>query len=1018
MSIPNLSAIAVKERSVTLFFLLLIIAGGIYAFSSLGRAEDPDFTVRVMMVSAQWPGATVETIEKQVADPIEKEIQNVRDIDAIETTIRPGVAYLKVEFEDFVTSEQLPDLFYEVRRRMQDVQPSLPAGVLGPQVNEDFSDVYFSLMSLTSEDRNQRELLSLTETLRDLLQQVNGVNKAHIFGEREQRVFVQFDTAKLQRLGTSTEQLMSQIQQFNALLPAGRLETAGPTVRIRLDNDLSDIERIKQLPLMINQRQLVLEDIATIERGFQDPPQQLIRAHGEGALVLGVVMQKGENGQAFGQRLADFVAQQRRNLPSDIQFDVLTNQADAIDSAVNLFQLKFLVALLVVTGVSILAIGFHAGMVVGIAIPVTLAATFMVMLAMGMNLDRITLGALIIALGLLVDDAIITIEMMLVKMEEGVDRVQAATHAWKVTAAPMLFGTLVTVSGFVPIGFAKSMVGEYAGNIFWVLAISLLLSWLVAVIFTPYIGVKLLPEVKPGSDSQPATEKYPRVRKIITFCVAHKKLVTSLTLASLVLSFVGLAGPVKKQFFPASDRTEVTVSVNMPEGTAIHATNRTIQQLEAIIAEADGIKSVSAYVGAGSPRYFISAGPEQPSSAFGELLVVTENPKARDALMQTLNQAIDDGQFTQARVRVEKLRYGPPVEWPVAYRVLGPDPVKVRDIAGQVRDVMAANRDTTEPHLEWGERVPSLELEWRPAALVRHGFTPQMVAQQLNLLLDGHRVTELRDGYPTVWLEAIGDAVLLDHSQSAAEQRAMLATTELRNQQGQVVPLGQLANIRVTFEDPVLQRHNRQLSITVNTELRQGAQPKAVHDAIWPELQKLNEDLPSGYDIQIGGSEEQSSKAQGSIRALLPVMVALMLIFVMLQMRRFIGTFITVLTAPLGLIGAVLALLLFNQPFGFVATLGLIGLAGILMRNALILTQQVSDNQNAGMADRDAIIEAAVQRARPVLLTAVAAVLAFVPLTHDSFWGPLAYVLIGGVSVGTVITLLVVPALYALLHRT
>jgi len=397
---------------------------------------------------------------------------------------------------------------------------------------------------------------------------------------------------------------------------------------------------------------------------------------------------------------------------------------------------------------------------------------------------------------------------------------------------------------------------------------------------------------------------------------------------------------------------------------------------------------------------------------------VTRSPQARDALMQTFNRAIQDGQFTQARVRVEKLRYGPPVEWPVAYRVLGPDPVTVRDIAGQVREVMAANEDTSDPHREWGERVPSLELAWRPAELVRHGFTPQLVAQQLNLLLDGHRVTQLRDGYPTVWLEAIGDAVLLDHSQSAAEQKTMLETTELRNLQGQVVPLGQLADIQVAFEDPVLKRHNRQLSISVNTDLAPGAQPKAVHDAIWPQLQKLKEELPAGYNIQVSGSEEQSAKAQGSIRALLPVTVALMLIFVMLQMRSFIGTFITLITAPLGLVGAVLALLLFNQPFGFVATLGLIGLAGILMRNALILTQQVSDNRREGMADRDAIVEAAVQRARPVLLTAIAAVLAFIPLTHDSFWGPLAYVLIGGVSIGTVITLLVVPAMYAVLHRT
>ncbi|RZU98315.1 efflux RND transporter permease subunit [Spiribacter vilamensis] len=1017
MSLPNLSAIAVRERSVTLFFLLLILAGGIYAFLSLGRAEDPNFTVRVMMVSAQWPGADVETLEAEVVDPIEKEIQNVSDIDAIKTTIRPGAAYLQVEFEDFVTSEALPDRFYEVRRRMQDIRASLPAGVRGPQVNEDFSDVYFSLMALTGESRSQRERLEVIESLRDRLERVDGVNKAQIFGEREERVFIQFDTAKLQRLGVTTDELLAQIRQFNALAPAGRIETQGATLRLRVDNTLSDPEEIARLPIRIGDQQIRLQDIAEVERGYQDPPQQLIRAHGEDALLLGVVMQSGANGQAFGERLATFVDEQQSQIPADMQLSVLTNQADAIDAAVNLFQWKFLIALLVVTGVSILAIGLKAGVVVGIAIPVTLGATFMVMLAMGMNLDRITLGALIIALGLLVDDAIITIEMMLVKMEEGVDRIQAASYAWSVTAAPMLVGTLVTVSGFVPIGFAKSMVGEYAGNIFWILAISLILSWLVAVIFTPYLGVKLMPAPKAGTETLPPTQKYPRLRRLITFCVNYKRSVSALTLLALVASIAGLAGPVQKQFFPASDRTEVTVTVDMPEGTSIQATNRTVEALEAIAAEADGVDSMSAYVGAGAPRYFISATPEQPSSAFAELLIVTADPAARDALIERFNRAIDQGEFTQARIRVERLRYGPPVTWPVSYRVLGEDPERVRRIAGRVRDQMAQSPYTVDPHLEWGGQVPSIHLDWDEAALVRKGFTPQRVAQQLNRLLDGEVVTELREGYPTVRLEAIGDRVPLDQARSVAGQEARIRALELRNPAGDAVPLTSVADIDIVFENPVLKRHNRATSLAVNADI-QGIGTKGAHAAIWPEIEAMNADLPPGYEIQIAGSEEQSAQAQASIRALLPVMVALMLMLIMLQMRSFSGLFITLMTAPLGLIGAVIALLAFGQPFGFVATLGLIGLAGILMRNALILTQQVADNRQAGMEDREAIIEAAVQRARPVMLTAVAAGLAFVPLTMDSFWGPLAYVLIGGVLVGTVVTLLAVPAVYAWVHRT
>ena len=1011
----NLSAIAVKQRSVTLFFLILTLIGGLYAFSSMGRAEDPSFTVRVMMVSAQWPGARPDVIEKQVVDKLEKEIQQVPDLKAIETTIRPGAAYLQVEFEDFVTSSELPDRFYQVRRRMQDIQSSLPEGVIGPQVNEDFSDVYFSMMALTSEAKSQRDLIPDAEALRDRLQQVDGVNKALLFGEREQQVYIRFDQAKVQRLGLTTQQLADHVRQFNQLTPAGSIESDGPVLRLRINNDLSDIQRLRELPITIENRSFKLNDIAEVERGYRDPPQQIIRAFGEEALIIGVVMQAGENGQEFGARLAEFVTNEKQRLPAGTELRVLTNQADAIDDAVNLFQVKFLIALLVVMGVSILAIGFRAGLIVGIAIPVTLGATFMVMLAMGMNLDRVTLGALILALGLLVDDAIIAIETMLVKMEQGVDRVQAATFAWSVTAAPMLFGTLVTISGFVPIGFAKSAVGEYAGNIFWVLAISLTLSWLVAVIFTPYLGVKMLPDIAP--DKQVNHEsRYPKLRSWISYSVGHKKTVVAVTVGLLVLSIIGMAGPVQKQFFPASDRTEVIVSIYMPEGTAFHRTNGVMNKLESIAEQAEGIDSISAYVGAGPPRFFISANPEQPNPSFGKLLVVANNPQARDTLMQQYQQAIDAGEFTEARIRVERLMYGPPVDWPVAFRVVGPDPVQLRQYAEQVQQIMQKHPNTIAPHLEWSERVPALKLNWRDAELAKHGLTPAAVAQQLQLQLDGQRITQLRDGLRTVPLTAIGSASGIDHSEQATQQRDALSRIELRTQSGNVVPLQQVADIKVEFEDPVLKRYNRQLSIAVNSEI-QGAQPKDITEALWADLQQVRADMPYQYDVQISGTEEQSAKAQGSIRALMPLMVALMLIFVMLQMRSFSGTFMVIVTAPLGLIGAVIALLLFNQPFGFVSTLGLIGLAGILMRNTLILTQQVSDNLADGMSQRKAIIEAAVQRARPVLLTALAAVLAFIPLTLDSFWGPLAYVLIGGVSVGTIITLLFVPALYALWYR-
>ena len=1009
MSFPNLSALAVRERAVTLFFLVLSIVAGMYAFGSLGRAEDPAFTVRVMVVSALWPGASTEQMQSQVADRLERRIQEVENLNKIETTIRPGRVDLQIEFHDYTPGEKVPTLFYEVRKRMWDEATRMPKGVIGPIANDDFADVYFSLMALTAPGLPMRDLTREAEAIRDRLQRIDGLQKALVLGERAQRVFVDFDIAKLNNLGLSPQVVFDAIDANNQLVPAGLIELDGPRAYLRLDADLSDPERLAAVPIRAGQRLIRLGDIATITQGYEDPPSYLVRSRGQDALLLGVVMQKGENGLAFGERLAAFVAAEQARLPLGMELNVLTNQTDAISKAVNLFQVKFLVAVLVVMGVSMLAIGVRAGLVVGIAVPVTLGLTFLLMKITGVNLDRITLGALIIALGLLVDDAIIAIEMMIVKMEEGWDRVRAASHAWNVTAAPMLFGTLVTVAGFVPIGFAQSGVGEYAGNIFWVLAYALVVSWLVAVTFTPYLGVKLLPEFKPSAQqvhgAMYQTPVYERLRTVITRCVNQRKTVVWGTVGLLLLSVVGMATVVQKQFFPSSDRPEVLISVNLPQGTAIATTNQTVQRIEAILKDLPEVRSLSAYVGAGAPRFFISASPEQPDTSFAKLIAIGHDSAARDVIMRTLQARIDAGEFPEARVRVTRLLFGPPVPWPVSYRVVGPDPVQLRTIAHQVRELTQAHPNTFSVHLDWDERVPVLQLDTDPERLRLMGLTPRDVAQQLQFQLDGAPVTEVRQDIRTVQVRARA---------ARADGHVLLPESiELRTLDGRKIPLTQVGTVRVAFEDPVIKRHNRERYLAVHADV-QGAQPPDVANAIWKQMTELRNTLPPGYRIDMGGSIEQSGKADASIQKLQPLMVALMLIFVMLQMRSFSGTFIVVATAPLGLVGAVLALLLFNQPFGFVALLGLIGLAGILMRNTMILTQQVQDNLDAGMQARPAVIEAAVQRARPVVLTALAAVLAFVPLTLDSFWGPLAYVLIGGVAVGTLITLLFVPALYAM----
>ena len=1007
MSLPNLSALAVRERSVTLFFLLLSVVTGFYAFSSLGRAEDPAFTVRAMVVSVVWPGAAPEVLQNQVVDRLEKLIQEVAYTDTIETTIRPGQAAMLIRFQDSTPSEKVPDLFYQVRKRMLDERPNLPRGVIGPIVNDDFADVYFSLLALTAPGMPMRELTREAESIRNRLQRLPGLQKAQLLAERPERVYLEFDQDRLNNLGLSAEEVLQAIEANNRLQPLGFVDLAGPRVYVRSNIDLSDLERLTSVPLRIGDQLITVSDLAEVRLGYEDPLSYIVRSNGEDAILLGVVMRAGENGLEFGERLREFVSAEQGRLPLGMSIQTLTDQAEAITQAVDLFQVKFLVALVVVMGVSILAIGLRAGLVVGIAIPVTLGLTFLLMKMAGINLDRITLGALIIALGLLVDDAIIAIEMMIVKMESGWDRVRAASHAWSVTAAPMLFGTLVTVAGFVPIGFAQSGVGEYTGNIFWVLAFSLLISWVVAVTFTPYLGVKLLPDYI-GHTGQDLYQSafYQRLRGVITACVQYRKTVVFITVGLLAISAFGMATQVQKQFFPSSDRPEVLISVYAPQGSAIATTDQSVRRLEAILMDMPEVKSLSAYIGAGAPRFFVSANPEQPDPAFAKLIAIGQDVEGRDRIISALETRIAAGEFPEARVRVTRLLYGPPVVWPVSFRVLGPESDQLREIAHQIRTLMTGHPNIVMPHLEWDERVPTLYLDMDPENLGWMGLTPAEVARQLQFQLRGVAVTELRQGIRSVQLVA----------RNARGEVIMPEDLEIKTRDGRKLSVQQLGKWQVRYEAPVIKRYNRDPFLAVQADV-EGAQPPDVTKEIWSAMTALREQLPEGYRIEIGGTVEQSAKANASIQTLQPVMLALMLIFIMLQMRSFIGTLTVLATAPLGLIGAVLALLLFNQPFGFTALLGLIGLGGILMRNTMILTQQVQDNFKAGMAAREAVIEAAVQRARPVVLTALAAVLAFVPLTFDLFWGPLAYVLIGGVAVGTLITLLFVPALYALWFR-
>ncbi|MFN3582103.1 MAG: efflux RND transporter permease subunit, partial [Pseudomonas sp.] len=921
----------------------------------------------------------------------------------------PGMLTMQVTFEDFTPSEKLPELFYEVRKRMQDEAARLPPGVQGPFVNDDFSDVYFSLYALTASGMPQRLLVREAERMRDRFNRIEGVQKVRLLGEQQARIYVDLDAYRLAQLGIDLQQISSALDAYNRLLPAGLVETRGSRLYWRLDADLADPEAIREVPLRIGDRLIRLGDVGEVVRGYEDPPSYMIRAFGEDALLLGVVLRKGENGLDVGERLADTYAQIQHELPLGMQLRQVTNQREAITRAVELFQIKFLLAVLVVMLVSFFSLGLRPGLIVGIAVPLTLGITFVLMLMRGMNLDRITLGALIIALGLLVDDAIIAIEMMLVKMEEGWDKVRAAAHAWTVTAAPMLSGTLVTVIGFVPIGFARSGVGEYTGNIFWVLAFALLASWLVAVVFTPYLGVALLKDIKqPHKEhgSQYQTPMYQRFRGLIGYCVTYRKTVVLATVGLFVLALVGMAGPVQKQFFPSSDRPEVLVEVFMPEGSSISATDAVTRRLETALLEYSDVRSLSAYVGAGAPRFFLSLNPEQPNAGFAKIVAIAEDHKGRDRLIAAMRERVKAGEFPEARVRVHQLVFGPPIVWPVSFRVVGADPDVLRDIADKVRRQVAEHPATRDANLDWGDRVPAARLKLDNERLRAIGLTPSELSQQLQFQWGGMPATILRDGVRSIPLTLRG----------LPEGISDFADLPLRTADGRSITLQQAGLIEMVSEDPVLKRYNREPFITVQADV-QGAQPPDVTMALWADLQELRIGLPTGYRLDIGGSVEQAAKGQESIKKVQPVMILLMMVVIMLQMRSFSGTFMVLATAPLGVIGATLALLIGNQPFGFVALLGLTGLAGILMRNTLILTKQIDDNLADGMDKATALIEATVQRTRPVLLTALAAALAFVPLTYDAFWGPMAYVLIGGTLVGTLITLLFLPALYALWFR-
>ncbi|ELN9578450.1 MULTISPECIES: efflux RND transporter permease subunit [Enterobacter] len=1008
----NLSALAVRERSVTLFLIVLVTIAGIYAFFGLGRAEDPPFTVKQMTAIAVWPGATAQEIQDQVAEPLEKRLQELKWYDRTETYTRPGMAFITLSLQDKTPPSEVQEEFYQARKKLGDESQRLPAGVIGPMINDEFSDVTFALFALKAKGEPQRQLVRDAEGLRQQLLHVPGVKKVNIIGEQAERIYIAFSHDRLATMGLSPQDIFNALNGQNALAAAGAIETRGAQIFIRLDGAFDELQKIRDTPLVAQGKTLTLSDVATVERGYEDPPTMLIRNQHEPALLLGVVMREGWNGLALGKALDAETAKINDSLPLGMTLTKVTDQSVNIRSSVDEFMIKFFVALLVVMVVCFVSMGWRVGVVVAAAVPLTLAVVFVVMEAAGINFDRVTLGSLILALGLLVDDAIIAIEMMVVKMEEGYDRIKASAYAWSHTAAPMLAGTLVTAIGFMPNGFAQSTAGEYTSNMFWIVGLALIASWFVAVVFTPYLGVKILPaipKVEGGHAAIYNTPRYNRFRQLLGRVIARKWRVAGSVVAIFILAVLGM-GLVKKQFFPTSDRPEVLVEVQMPYGTSIAQTSAATAKIEAWLGKQPEAKIVTAYIGQGSPRFYLAMAPELPDPSFAKIVILTDSETSREALKFRLREAVASGLASEARVRVTQLVFGPYSPFPVAWRVSGPDVKQVQDIAERVKAVLQASPMMRTVNTDWGSRVPVLHFTLDQNRLQATGLTSSAVAGQLQFLLSGVPVTSVREGIRSVDVvaRAAGD-IRLDP--------AKIEGFTLVGNAGQRVPLSQIGKIEVGMEDPILRRRDRTPTITVRGDIADNLQPPDVSVAIMKQLQPIVDSLPAGYRIDMAGSIEESGKATQAMLPLFPIMIALTLLIIILQVRSLSAMVMVFLTAPLGLIGVVPTLLIFNQPFGINALVGLIALSGILMRNTLILIGQIDHNQKDGLDPFQAVVEATVQRARPVLLTAMAAVLAFIPLTHSVFWGTLAWTLIGGTLGGTIVTLVFLPAMYAIWFR-
>ena len=1017
----NLSRWALEHIPFIRYLMVVLLLGGIFSYAKLGQDEDPPFTFRAMVIRAYWPGASALQVAEQVTDKLEKKLQETPFIDKIRSYSKPGETLIIIELRESTPPKEVPQTWYQVRKKIGDIRGDLPSGVQGPFFNDEFGDTYGSIFALAADGFTYAEVKDYADFVRQQLLGVPSVAKVELYGVQDEKIFIEFSTKKFAQLGLPFENVVAQINAQNAVEGSGVLVTPTDNLQVRVSGALATVSELENMPLRANGNSFRLGDFATVKRAYADPPRDKMRFNGKEVIGLGVSMEKGGDIIALGQSLDAMAAKIQAKLPVGIELQRVADQPKAVSSSVNEFLKVLAEAVLIVLAVSLLALGLHTkpwridvrpGLVVALTIPLVLAATFLAMRMFGIDLHKISLGALIIALGLLVDDAIIAVEMMVRKMEEGLSRFDAATFAYTSTAMPMLTGTLITAAGFLPIGFAKSAAGEYTFSMFSVNALALLISWFVAVLFTPYIGYVLL-KVKPAGSADGHHELfdtpfYTRFRKIVDWCVDWRKTTIALTLAGFFLGVFGFRF-IEQQFFPDSSRLELMVELWLPEGSSYQATEAQAKKFERFIMQQPGVESVTSYVGTGSPRFYLPLDQIFPQTNVSQIVVLPTDAKARTALRDKIIN-IFKKDFPEVRGRVKLLPNGPPVPYPVQFRVTGTEVAKVRAIADQVKEIMRGNPNAVGVNDNWNESVKVLRIDLDQDKLRALGINSQVVMRAANTILSGSTIGQFRDG------DKLIDIVIRQPVDERATVTA-LSNASIPTGSGRAVPLSQLATPRFVWEPGVVWREGREWAITVQSDAADGIQGPTVSSQIDPLLNPLRATLPPGYNIKLAGAIADSGKAQESIAANVPLVIFIVFTLLMLQLHSFSRSVLVFLTGPLGVAGAAMALLILQRPFGFVAQLGVIALFGMIIRNSVILVDQIEQDISEGIPAWDAIVGSAVRRFRPIILTAATAVLAMIPLSRSVFWGPMAVAIMGGLIVATVLTLLFLPALYAAWFR-